>query len=170
MPRVRLYPIVYGGRQEKHIRSGTLNVHGIVGFAKAVELAQKEMQSENARFEKWTRYMLDQLSKAGAKLNGHPVERLAHNLSVRFDGVDGKAIINHVSKKIAISAGSACTTQTVEPSHVLLAIGLSEKEAHTAIRIGCNRFNTDDEISMATETIYSCVENLKKIRAKGHDE
>ena len=163
MPRVKLDPLLYGGGQEKQIRSGTLNVPGIVGFAKAVEIAQKEMQSENTKFEKWTKYMLAEFSNAGAKLNGHSTKKLAHNLNVRFDEVDGKAIINHVSKKLAISAGSACTTQTVEPSHVLLALGLSEKDAHTAIRIGCNRFNTSEEILVATKMICLCVEDLRKI-------
>ena len=91
------------------------------------------MDSENIRFKKWTKKMFDELSKVGAKLNGHPTRRLAHNLNVRFEGVDGKAIINSISKKIAISAGSACTTQSVEPSHVLLALGLSEEQAHSSI-------------------------------------
>jgi len=109
--------------------------------------------------------MLDKLSNAGGKLNGHPTKRLAHNLNVRFDGIESKAIINSVSKKIAISAGSACTTQMVEPSHVLMALGLDEEQAHSAIRIGCSRFNTDEEIKVATDEIYSAISSLAKIRA-----
>ncbi len=163
MPRVKLGSILHGGGQERNIRPGTLNVPGIVGFAKALEIAQKEMDSENTKFLKWTGHMLDKLSAAGAKLNGHPTERLAHNLNVRFDGIDGKAIINSVSKKLAISAGSACTTQIVEPSHVLLALGLTEEEAHCSIRIGWGRFNTEEEITIAVDEICSCVMNLRKI-------
>jgi len=165
MPRVKLDSIMFGGGQERNLRSGTLNVPGIVGFAKATEIAQKEMEQENIKFKKWTNEMFNKLSEAGAKLNGHPEKRLAHNLNVRFDGIESKAIINSVSKKLAISAGSACTTQMVEPSHVLLALGLSEEQAHSAIRIGCGRFNTDEEIKIATNEIFESVESLAKIRA-----
>ena len=108
--------------------------------------------------------MLAKLSEAGAKLNGHPEKRLAHNLNVRFDGIESKAIINSVSKKIAISAGSACTTQVVEPSHVLLALGLSEDQTHYSIRVGCGRFNTEEEIKIAADEICHAVESLAKIR------
>ena len=164
MPRVKIDSIVFGGGQERNLRSGTLNVPGIVGFAKAIEISQKEMEQENIRFKKWTDLMLDRLSEAGAKLNGHPTNRLVHNLNIRFDGIESKAIINSVSKKIAISAGSACTTQMVEPSHVLLALGLSEEETHSAIRIGCGRFNTDEEIKVAADEILNALESLAKIR------
>ena len=164
MPHVRIVPMIDGGGQEKNIRSGTLNVPGIVGFAKAIKIACSEMDSENAKYKKWTDQMFERLSAAGARLNGHPTKRLAHNLNIRFDGIDGKAIINSVSKKIAISAGSACTTQMVEPSHVLLAIGLSEEESHSSIRIGCGRFNTDKDIYAATDEILTCVKSLAKIR------
>ena len=161
-PRVKIDSIVYGGGQERNIRSGTLNVPGIVGFAKAVEIAQKEMNSENIKFKRWTDTMLEKLSKVGVKLNGHPTDRLVHNLNIRFDGIEGKAIINSVSKKLAISAGSACTTQIVEPSHVLLALGLSEEQAHSSIRVGCGRFNTDDQIHAATDEIVNGVKSLRE--------
>ncbi len=164
LPRVKINSIVYGGGQERNIRSGTLNVPGIVGFAKAVEIALDEMDSENIRFKKWTDVMLEQFSKVGGKLNGHPTNRLVHNLNIRFDGVQSKSIINTVSKKLAISAGSACTTQMVEPSHVLLALGLTENQAHNAIRIGCGRFNTDEEIQIAINDILNALESLAKIR------
>jgi len=164
-PRVKIDSIVYGGGQERNIRSGTLNVPGIVGFAKAIEIAKKEMEHENTKFKKWMDLMLAKLSEAGAKLNGHPENRLAHNLNVRFDGIESKAIINSVSKKIAISAGSACTTQIVEPSHVLLALGLSEDQTHTSIRIGCGRFNTEEEITVAADDICDEITKLVRIKA-----
>ena len=163
-PRVKLDSIMFGGGQERNIRSGTLNVPGIVGFAKAVEISQKEMEKENEKSKKWTDSMLKKFQEAGGKLNGHPEKRLSHNLNVRFDGIESKAIINTVSKKVAISAGSACTTQVVEPSHVLLAIGLSEDQTHSSIRVGCGRFNTDEEIEIAADEIYHAVENISKIR------
>ena len=163
-PRVKLDSIMFGGGQERNIRSGTLNVPGIVGFAKAIEISQKEMEKENAKSKRWTDLMLKKFQEAGGKLNGHPEKRLSHNLNVRFDGIESKAIINTVSKKIAISAGSACTTQVVEPSHVLLAIGLGEDQTHSSIRVGCGRFNTDEEIEIAADEIYHAVESLEKIR------
>jgi len=163
-PRVKLDSIMFGGGQEQNIRSGTLNVPGIVGFGKAIEIARKDMESENEQLRKWTGMMLSKFEKIGGKLNGHPEKRLAHNLNVRFEGIESKAIINSVSKKIAISAGSACTTQVVEPSHVLLALGLSEDQTHSSIRVGCGRFNTEEEIKIAADEIYHAVESLAKIR------
>jgi len=163
-PRVKLEPQFYGGGQERNIRSGTLNVPGIVGFGKAIELATKEMNSENERFRKWTDTMLSSFQEIGGELNGHPTKRLAHNLNVHFKGIESKAIINSISKKVAISAGSACTTQIVEPSHVLLALGHDEERAHSSIRIGLGRFNTEDEVIYATKQIVSSIETLSRIR------
>ena len=159
-PRVKPDPIFHGGGQERNIRSGTLNVPGIVGFGKAMEIAQKEMDSENKRFKEWSDLMLKEFEKAGGKLNGHPTNRLSHNLNVCFPGIESKAIINSISKEIAISAGSACTTQIVEPSHVLLALGLDEDVTHYSIRIGFGRFNTLDEIKIVSEKICSVVKSL----------
>jgi len=164
LPRVKINSIVYGGGQERNIRSGTLNVPGIVGFAKAVEIAIDEMEAENKKYKKWTGTMLEKFSAVGGKLNGHLSNRLSHNLNIRFDGVQSKSIINTVSKKLAISAGSACTSDLVEPSHVLLALGLSENQAHNSIRIGCNRYNTDEEIDFAINEILNALKSIAKIR------
>lgn len=125
------------------------------------------MESENLRFNAWTKQMIEKFSEIGGIQNGHPTHRLAHNLNIRFKGIDGKAIINSVSKKIAISAGSACTTQMVEPSHVFLALGLDEEDAHSLIRIRCGRFNTEEEIMITIDVIQSCVNILPKIHAEG---
>jgi cysteine desulfurase len=163
-PRVKPDGLFYGGGQERNIRSGTLNVPGIVGFGKAVEISQKEMDSENKRFVEWSGMMLEEFEKIGGVLNGHPTNRLSHNLNVYFPGIEGKSIINSVSKEIAISAGSACTTQNVEPSHVLLALGLDEDTTHYAIRIGIGRFNTLDEIKVAKNKICDSVSSIKKIK------
>jgi len=163
-PRVRPEPIVFGGGQERNIRSGTLNVPGVVGFGKAMEIATKEMASENERFQEWTKSMFKEFEKAGAKLNGHPTKRLSHNLNVYFEGVESKAIINSISKKIAISTGSACTTQIIEPSHVILSLGYDEERAHSSIRIGFGRFNFEDEIRFTTDEINHVVESLTKIQ------
>ncbi len=162
-PRVRPEPIIHGGGQERNIRSGTLNVPGIVGFGKAIEIAIREMDAENKRFKEWTDLILESFEKVGGLLNGHPTDRLTHNLNIYFPKVESKAIINSVSKEIAISAGSACTTQIVEPSHVLLAIGLDEDYAHCAIRIGLGRFNNQKEIKFTIEKISNTINSLTKI-------
>jgi cysteine desulfurase len=164
-PRVKPDGLFYGGGQERNIRSGTLNVPGIIGFGKAVEISQKEMGAENKRFSEWSAMMLDEFKKIGGVLNGHPKNRLTHNLNVYFPGIEGKSIINSVSKQIAISAGSACTTQLVEPSHVLLALGLDEDTTHYAIRIGIGRFNTIDEIQKARDMICSAVKSISQINS-----
>jgi len=164
-PRVQLEPIMHGGGQERGIRSGTLNVPAIVGFGRAVEIACAEMHDEAERLGRISQEMLESLFAIGAKLNGDPQRRLPYNINVRFAGVEGKAIINSISKDVAISAGSACTTQTVEPSHVLLAIGLDEKDAHESIRVGLGRFNTDEEADYFVRVVSNAVNNLAKIRA-----
>ncbi len=162
-PRLKPDPLFYGGGQERNIRSGTLNVPGIVGFGKSMEIAIKEMDSENKRFAEWSKLMLSEFEKIGGKLNGHPTKRLSHNLNVYFPGIESKSIINSVSKEIAISAGSACTTQMVEPSYVLKSLGFDEEHAHSSIRIGLGRFNQKIEMDYCTLAIIKIIKNLKKI-------
>jgi cysteine desulfurase len=164
-PRVKPDGLFYGGGQERNIRSGTLNVPGIIGFGKAMEISQKEMDAENKRFSEWSAMMLMEFEKIGGVLNGHPKNRLTHNLNVYFPGIEGKSIINSVSKEIAISAGSACTTQLVEPSHVLLALGLDEDTTHYAVRIGIGRFNKLNEIQFTMNRIRDVVKLLEKINS-----
>lgn len=164
-PRVRLESIIHGGGQERNIRSGTLNVPGIVGFGKAIGIAVKEMSLENKRFHVWSSKMLKSFESVNAKLNGHKTDRLANNLNIHFPGIESKAIINSISKEIAISAGSACTAQIVEPSHVILALGYDEERAHSSIRIGIGRGNTEQEIDYCTESIIKFVQTLKKLSA-----
>ncbi|MGB9693936.1 MAG: cysteine desulfurase family protein [Fervidobacterium sp.] len=160
------FPIIYGGGHEQGIRSGTLNVPGIIGFGKAFEIAVKEMGEENKRFDRWRKYMWDVFKEKGSpvELNGHPEKRLSHNLNVSFEGVENKALIRAVSSKLAISSGSACTTLNVEPSHVILALGFGSERAHTSIRIGFTRFNAEEEIEFATKIIVENVSKLRKIK------
>jgi len=159
-PAVRLEPMIYGGGQEDNQRSGTLNVPAIVGLGKAAQIAQDVMADEAHRHRAWTKQMLGMFGDAGGVLNGHPKSRLAHNLNVRFPGVDGKAIINTVSDRLAISAGSACTTETVEPSHVLLAMGLDEEQAHQSVRFGLGRYTTREETVRAAEIVLDAVRDI----------
>lgn len=162
-PRVRPEPVLHGGGQERGLRSGTLNVPGIVGLGRAAEIASREMGPEGEMFREWTGRMLASFEAAGAELNGHRTDRLPHNLNVCFPGVESKAIIASVSDKVAISAGSACTAETVEPSHVILALGHGEDRAHSSIRIGVGRFNTDQEVDRCTQLITDLVPTLRSM-------
>ena len=159
-PRVMIEPVLHGGGQERGLRSGTLNVPAIVGFGKAADIAQLRIRDDSRRLAAWAARLQKEFRAVGGKAVGHPDQRLAHNVCVRFPGIDGKAIINTVSGSLAISAGSACTTQAVEPSHVLLAIGLPWEEAHTAIRIGISRFNTDADIDLLVSEVTTAVRHL----------
>lgn len=164
-PRIKMGTIMYGGGQERGIRPGTLNVPSIVGFAEAMKLAVNEMDEDNMRMKDQADIILELLKEDGAILNGDPKNRLAGNLNVCFPGIDGKAIINSVSDTIAISAGSACTTQSVEPSHVIMALGYGEERAHSSIRIGIGRFTDigSEEAEFAAWTILDAVRKLRQI-------
>lgn len=159
-PRVSVNPLLRGGGQERNIRSGTLNVPGIVGFGAAARFASLEMDAENRRHATWASRMIGSFEAAGGLLNGHRTRRLSRNINMCFPGIESRAIINSVSEDMAISAGSACTTDSVEASHVLLAMGLGEKHAHSSIRIGLGRFNTDNEIDKSTDLLTSTIRSL----------
>jgi|SRR5579862_4373071 len=167
LPRVKLAPVVYGGGHERGLRSGTLNVPAIVGFGVACELAGKEMTDENARFRQWTKHMLERLQAEldDVELNGHPTERLPHNLNVSIKGVESKSLIVGL-KDVAISAGSACSTDKAEPSHVIMALGFGEARAHSAIRVGLGRQNTHDEVEYATDRIITESKRLRRLTIK----
>lgn len=161
-PKVKLSPVMYGGGQEKGLRSGTLNVPGIVGLGKALAIADKEMGKAEKQYRQWTSQMFNSLKETvpDIMLNGHPAKRLAHNLNVCIPGIESKALIHLLKDDIAISSGSACTTTNVEPSHVLLAIGRTESQSHTAIRFGLGRFTNDEEIDYATQSV---IQKCKKL-------
>ncbi|MDA8004514.1 MAG: cysteine desulfurase [Alphaproteobacteria bacterium] len=162
-PRIKLNPIIRGGGHEHNNRSGTLNVPGIVGFGKAIEISQNEMEDEIEKYRKWSKIIINAFLDAGGILNSPHTRRLFRNINMYFPGIENKAIINSISKQIAISGGSACTTETVEPSHVLLAMGFNEDRAHQSIRIGLGRHNTYDEIEFAVNEIIYNIKKLKKI-------
>lgn len=164
-PKVKISPIIFGGGHERGMRSGTLNVPAIVGFGKALEIARREMEREKIQLGRWTKEMFaafkEQLNNI--ELNGHPEYRLSHNLNIFFKGVESKALIQSVSSNLAISAGSACTTDLVEPSHVLIALGLGDERAYSSIRFGLGRFNTQEEIQYTIEAIPAAVKRLQRI-------
>ena len=162
-PRVVLEPILHGGGQERGLRSGTLNVPAIVGFGRAAELAEGRMKGDAERLAAWSSKIQVELEAIGGRIIGHPQQRLAHNVCVRFPGIDGKAMINTVSETLAISTGSACTAQSVEPSHVLLAMGLSGEDAHSVIRVGLDRFSTSRDVDVLIMEVASAIQHLHGI-------
>jgi cysteine desulfurase len=176
-PRVRLTPIIFGGGHERGMRSGTLNVTGIVGFGKAAELAQTSMADEAQRIAALRQRLHDgifsQLDEV--HLNGHPVHRHPGNLNVSFAYVEGESMLMGLNGSvhalassaslppIAVSSGSACTSATLEPSYVLKALGVGDDLAHTSIRFGLGRFNTQEEVDYVAERVVSEVRRLREL-------
>jgi cysteine desulfurase len=163
-PRVQLASIIDGGGHERGMRSGTLNVPGIVGLGKAVELAQNEMPEESKRL----RALRDHLKEGlFAKLdevyiNGSMIHRLPHNLNVSFAYVEGESLLMGIND-VAVSSGSACTSATLEPSYVLKALGVGEDLAHTSIRFGLGRFNTAEEVDYVVKRVVEVVSRLREL-------
>lgn len=163
-PRVRVGAVIHGGGHERGIRSGTLNVPGIVGFAKACEIARDEMKEETKRLSQ-LRDLLHQgiFSRLGeVYLNGHPLFRLPNNLNVSFAYVEGEALMMGL-KDIAVSSGSACTSASLEPSYVLRAMGVGEELAHTSIRFGLGRFTTREQIDYTIDRVAATVNKLREM-------
>jgi cysteine desulfurase len=163
-PRVRIAPIIDGGGHERGMRSGTLNVPGIVGFGKAAELCKQLMPEEahrtftlRKRLQDYFFAHLDHL-----ELNGHPERRLPGNLNVSFAYVEGEALMMAI-KNVAVSSGSACTSASLEPSYVLRACGVSEDLAHTSIRFGIGRFNTEEEVDFVKTYVVGQVKKLREM-------
>jgi len=163
-PRVKLTPLLDGGGHERGLRSGTLNVPGIVGLGLACELGQKEMGSEAEHLvalrEQLRTGLFEQLEDV--YLNGDPVKRLPGNLNVSFAYIDGESLMMGL-KEIAVSTGSACTSASLEPSHVLKALGVEESLAHASIRFGIGRFNTAEEIEYTIGRVAEEVCRLRRI-------
>ena len=163
-PRVRLSAMVHGGGHERGMRSGTLNVTGIVGFGKAAEVAMRNMPEETARILRLREKLWAGIRKEldEVYLNGHPTERLCNNLNVSFAFVEGESLMMGM-KELAVSSGSACTSASLEPSYVLKSIGVGEDLAHTSIRFGLGRFTTDEEIDFAIEKVVTTVNKLRDL-------
>lgn len=160
-PRANLSPRIYGGGHERGLRSGTLNVPGIIGFGKALEIAKKEMKEEAQKLLDLKEKLLNgiRFNIDGILLNGHPVYRLPNNLNISIPGIESKALIPQL-KGIAISAGSACTTTQVEASHVITSLGFGNERAHSAIRISVGRFNSESNINQAVKIISEAINQL----------
>lgn len=164
-PKVKLKPLLHGGGHERGWRSGTLNVPSIVGFSKAVELADKNMEERTSHVDELTSYMWEHLNDEldDIVLNGHPEDRIPNNLNISFTGVENKALVKNLQPEIAVSAGSACTTGQVEASHVLQAITDDEDRWHNAIRFGLGKDTTKEEIEYATDEVIKIVNRLRNL-------
>jgi cysteine desulfurase len=162
-PKVKLTPASDGGGHERGLRSGTLNVPGIVGLGAACAIARQEMAAESQRLialrERLKSKILAELDEVC--VNGHATERLPGNMNMCFAYVEGESLLMAL-KEIAVSTGSACTSASLEPSYVLRAMGVPDELAHTAIRFGLGRFNTEEEVDFAARRV---VEEVKRLRA-----
>jgi cysteine desulfurase len=162
-PRVRLTPILDGGGHERGMRSGTLNVPGIVGLGKAAEIGRAELESDATRILALRERLRSRLHGAldAIYLNGSLEHRLPGNLNLSFAYVEGESMLMGL-KDVAVSSGSACTSASLEPSYVLRALGVGEDLAHTSIRFGIGRFNTEEEIDFVADLV---IQNVKRLRA-----
>ncbi len=162
-PKVRILPIIYGSNQERSLRSGTLNVPGIVGLGEACAIAQIEMREESLKGKK----LRDQLERnllsklPNVYVNGHPKERLDHNLNVSFLGIESDQLVLEMPN-LAVSTGTACKATSKEPSHVLKALGLNDEMALSSIRFGIGRFNTEEELDYASCEVERAVNLLRE--------
>jgi len=163
-PRVRIAAQMDGGGHERGMRSGTLPVPLIVGFGKACELCEQEMAADAARLSVMRDRLHATITNALEEvyLNGHPTERLPHNLNVSFAYVEGESLLMGC-KEIALSSGSACTSATLEPSYVLRALGVGAELAHSSIRFGLGRFTLDEEVDYAAKKIIETVTKLREM-------
>lgn len=163
-PRVRIKGIIDGGGHERQLRSGTLNVPGIVGLGKAVELCIAEMDHEAKRLKELRDYLHQRLAKELEEihLNGHPDSRLPGCLNLSFAFVEGEALMMTISD-VALSSGSACTSASLEPSHVLKGIGVGDELAHSSLRFGLGRYTTKAEIDYTVDVVIRGVKKLREM-------
>ena len=163
---VKLKPLIDGGGQEMRMRAGTENVAGIIGLAKALELAREDFQQEAERLNKLKDYFLDQLHKKIEKvvLNGHPTKRLPNNVNVSILDIEGEALLLYLDEYgISISTGSACTSESLDPSHVILALGKPYEYAHGSMRFTFGRSTTKDDLDYVLDLLPDVVQRLREI-------
>lgn len=163
-PRVRLAPMIDGGGHERGMRSGTLNVTGIVGLGEACRICREEMQAEGQRLTDLRDRLHSGITERmdEVHLNGHPTDRLPHALNLSFSYVEGESMLMGLND-IAVSSGSACTSATLEPSYVLKGIGRGDELAHSSLRFGLGRFNTEEEIDYTVGRVVEVVDRLREM-------
>jgi cysteine desulfurase len=163
-PRVKVTAQIDGGGHERGMRSGTLNVPGIVGFGKAAEIAMAEMNKDAARLSKLRDRLESELTKLEeTKVNGNVEHRLPHVANISFKHVEGEGLMMTFNQNIAVSSGSACTSASLEPSYVLVAMGLGDDLAHSSIRFSLGRFTTDEDVTEAIELVSRGVNHMREL-------
>jgi cysteine desulfurase len=164
-PRVRISPMIDGGGHERGLRSGTLNVPGIVGFGAACELAAKELPAEMERLSALRNRLQHKVQAALPQVfvNGSEEHRLPGNLNISFAYVEGESMLMSINKSVAVSSGSACTSASLEPSYVLRALGLGDDMAHSSIRFGLGRFNTEAEVDRVADLVIASASRLREL-------
>ncbi|MES1218358.1 MAG: IscS subfamily cysteine desulfurase [Bacteroidota bacterium] len=163
-PRVKVTAQIDGGGHERGMRSGTLNVPGIVGFGKACEICMNEMEEETARVSKLRDKLQTELLKIEESyLNGDKEHKLPHVTNISFKYVEGEGLMMGFNKEIAVSSGSACTSASLEPSYVLKALGLGDDLAHSSLRFGLGRFTTEEQIDYTIKQVTSTVNKLREM-------
>lgn len=165
-PRVKLAEQMNGGGHERGMRSGTLNVTGIVGLGEAVKLAIQMMPKETVRLRDLRDQLFEGLKKEidGIELNGHPEKRLPHNLNVYIPGIEARSLLVQIKNEVAISTGSACSTAKVEPSHVIEALGFDNMRAFRSLRIGLGRSNSNIDIKYVTQLLLKFEKNIEALK------
>jgi cysteine desulfurase len=163
-PRVRLAAQIDGGGHERGMRSGTLNVPGIVGLGAACEICEQEMEQESKRLTAMRERMIKAITSRmpDVYLNGHPTQRLPHNVNLSYAYVEGESLLMGL-KEVALSSGSACTSASLEPSYVLKSLGVGDELAHSSIRYGLGRFNTEEEVDYVIEHTVETVNRLREM-------
>ena len=163
-PAIRIQPIIHGGGHERGKRSGTLPVPNVVGLGAACRVAQNEMPAEAERLVKLRERLKDGILARldHVRLNGHPTERIPNNLNLSFAHLEAESLIMGM-QEIAVSAGSACTAGSVEPSYVIRALGGDPDRAHSSVRFGLGRWTTEEEIDFAIETVVGTVNRLRAL-------
>lgn len=163
-PRVKLTPQITGGGHQKGLRSGTLNVPGIVGFGKACELCRQQMLTETERISALRNKLEEALLQLPATcVNGSRIYRLPNVTNMAFEYADNNGLMMAIGKQIAVSSGSACTSASLEPSYVLKAMGLPDELAHSSLRFSLGRFTTEEEIDYTIEQISAAVQRLREM-------
>ena len=166
---VHLQPLVYGGGQEKGLRSGTLPTHQIVGMGEAFEIAARAQAEDSQRAALQGQRLLDRcIQLGGVYRNGDATRSVAHILSLSFEGVEGESLLAAVSDRIAVSAGAACSSASQSPSYVLRALGRSERLAEATLRFGIGRFTTAADIDVAADAVTEAVMRLRRIAGYTH--
>ncbi len=154
-------PLIYGGGHERGLRSGTLNVPAIVGLGEACHLVQKNLKEEKERIQDLREVLEQKLSLINAKINGHLTHRLPNTINLSFEDINATMLMEILQNQLAISTGSACTSNQPAPSHVLQAMGFSKGRIHSSIRLSLGRFTTPKEIEQAADLLIQTVENLR---------